>query len=298
MYLRIILFILIPLFGFSQAPQKINFQSILRNTNGEVVANKSVSLKISILSGSISGISVYSETHYNTIYVPSLNLVNRFKTNVNGSDTSTMLNPYLRLASGLLDIDGNNYPIIKIGNQIWMKENLRVSRYRNGDLIPNVTDNTAWGTLTSGGRSWYNNDSTNNENPYGNLYNWYAVTDSRGLCPSGWHVPSDSEWDVLTNSLGGLSVAGGKMKSVGTTYWISPNKGATNESGFSALPGGCRGNDGNFYNILGYAFFWSATEFDNANAWYRYINHNFADVYRNYNDASKAGGATVRCLKD
>lgn len=298
MYLRIILFILIPLFGFSQAPQKINFQSILRNTNGEVVANKSVSLKISILSGSISGRSVYSETHYNTIYVPSLNLVNRFKTNVNGSDTSTMLNPYLRLASGLLDIDGNNYPIIKIGNQIWMKENLRVSRYRNGDLIPNVTDNTAWGTLTSGGRSWYNNDSTNNENPYGNLYNWYAVTDSRGLCPSGWHVPSDSEWDVLTNSLGGLSVAGGKMKSVGTTYWISPNKGATNESGFSALPGGCRGNDGNFYNILGYAFFWSATEFDNANAWYRYINHNFADVYRNYNDASKAGGATVRCLKD
>ena len=298
MYLRIILFILIPLFGFSQAPQKINFQSILRNTNGEVVANKSVSLKISILSGSISGSSVYSETHYNTIYVPSLNLVNRFKTNVNDSDTSTMLNPYLRLASGLLDIDGNNYPIIKIGNQIWMKENLRVSRYRNGDLIPNVTDNTAWGTLTSGGRSWYNNDSTNNENPYGNLYNWYAVTDSRGLCPSGWHVPSDSEWDVLTNSLGGLSVAGGKMKSVGTTYWISPNKGATNESGFSALPGGCRGNDGNFYNILGYAFFWSATEFDNANAWYRYINHNFADVYRNYNDASKAGGATVRCLKD
>lgn len=298
MYQRIILFILFPLFSFSQAPQKINFQSILRNTNEEVIENKSVRLKISKLTGTIGGSSVYSETHYKTIYVPSLNLVNRFKTNVNDSDTSTMLNPYLRLASGLLDIDGNNYPIIKIGNQIWMKENLRVSRYRNGDLIPNVTDNTAWGTLTSGGRSWYNNDSTNNENPYGNLYNWYAVTDSRGLCPSGWHVPSDSEWDVLTNSLGGLSVAGGKMKSVGTTYWISPNKDATNESGFSALPGGCRGNDGNFYNILGYAFFWSATEFDNANAWYRYINHNFADVYRNYNDASKAGGATVRCLKD
>ena len=125
----------------------------------------------------------------------------------------TLLSSYTSLlASGLVDIDGNNYPVVKIGNQIWIKENLRVSRYRNGDLIPIVTDNASWGALTTGGRSWYNNDSTRYENPYGNLYNWYAVTDNRGLCPYGWHAPTDAAWTILTTYLGGESIAGGKMK--------------------------------------------------------------------------------------
>jgi hypothetical protein len=338
-----------PIFAIAQAPQKINFQSILRNSSGEVVGNKSVSLKITILSGTINGSSVYSETHAKTtdasglislqigngtvisdifasidwggashfikleadfsggsnyvvlgtqelMSVPYamyatktdtsalnltsrlatklnatdtvslsnrinannantnsgssdtslLNLTSRFSTKLNKSDTSemlfnyktglnnklnwidttNMLSKYLRkadtaslsnriddkltktdtadmlstylrktdaiiadlqnqvallslLASGLVDIDGNNYPVVKIGNQIWMKENLRVSRYRNGVSIPIVTDNTAWGGLTTGGRSWYDNDSTTYENPYGNLYNWHAVADSR-----------------------------------------------------------------------------------------------------------------------
>jgi uncharacterized protein (TIGR02145 family) len=475
-----------PIFAIAQAPQKINFQSILRNSSGEVVGNKSVSLKITMLSGLINGSSVYSETHAKTtdasglislqigngtvisgifaninwggashfiklevdfsggsnyvvlgtqelMSVPyalyatktdtsALNLTSRLATKLNGTDTvslsnrinannantnsgssdtsllnltsrfstklnitdtaslsnridtkltktdtaslsnridlkltktdtaslsnridgkltktdtaslsnridlkltktdtAVMLSAYLRktdaiitdlqnqvallssytslLASGLVDIDGNNYPVVKIGNQIWMKENLRVSQYRNGVSIPIVTDATAWGSLTTGGRSWNNNDSY--ENPYGNLYNWHAVADSRGLCPTGWHVPTDAEWTTLTTYLGGESVAGGKMKTIGTTYWNSPNTGATNESGFSALPGGFRFNDGSFLNVRLSAFFWSATEYDNNYAWYRILHYYYGVVYRN-NPPSyyKSVGASVRCLRD
>jgi uncharacterized protein (TIGR02145 family) len=187
------------------------------------------------------------------------------------------------LASGLVDIDGNNYPVVIIGNQIWMKENLRVSRYRNGVSIPIVTDNTAWGGLTTGGRSWYNNDSTTYENPYGNLYNWYAVADNRGLCPNGWHVPTDAEWTILITYLGGESVAGEKMKSTGITYWSSQSAGTDNSSGFSALPGGYRNVDGSFSYFRNIAFFWSATEIDSDNAWYRNLYNNFSSVNRHDN---------------
>jgi len=186
--------------------------------------------------------------------------------------------------------------LVKIGNQIWMKENLKVSRYRNGDLIPVVTDNSLWSALGTGGRSWYSNDSTSYENPYGNLYNWYAVSDSRKLCPSGWHVPTDAEWTTLTTYLGGERGAGGRMKSVGTAYWNSPNAGATNETGFSALPGGYRESDGSFAGIKGSAFFWSASEYDGTTAWYRYLNYPNGDVGRNPN--YKSVGASVRCLRD
>jgi uncharacterized protein (TIGR02145 family) len=247
-------------------------------------------------------------------------LSNRIDLKLTKTDTAVMLSAYLRktdaiitdlqnqvallssytslLASGLVDIDGNNYPVVKIGNQIWMKENLRVSRYRNGVSIPIVTDATAWGSLTTGGRSWYNNDSTTYENPYGNLYNWHAVADSRGLCPTGWHVPTDAEWTTLTTYLEGESVAGGKMKTIGTTYWNSPNTGATNESGFSALPGGFRNFVGSFDNISYLAFFWSATEIDYDFAWIRYLNYNDGDVFRDLDISYKWLGASVRCLRD
>jgi uncharacterized protein (TIGR02145 family) len=192
------------------------------------------------------------------------------------------------------DIDGNIYNTVSIGNQCWTKENLRVSRYNNGDLIPIVTDNTEWGSLTTGGRSWYNNDSTTYENPYGNLYNWFAVNDSRKLCPEGWNVPTDAEWTILTDTLGGVGVAGGKMKSMGTTYWDSESAGIDNSSSFSALPGGARDYDGSFIGIRNVAWFWSATEGGSEYAIYRFL------VSENGNVSSDGSfmsfGASVRCL--
>jgi len=198
----------------------------------------------------------------------------------------------------LVDIDGNNYPVVKIGNQIWMKENLRVSRYRNGVSIPIVTDATAWVSLSTGGRSWYNNDSTTYENPYGNLYNWYAVADNRGLCPNDWHVPTDTEWTTLINYLGGESVAGSKMKAMGNTYFSSQSEGTDNSSGFSGLPGGYRNSNlGSFVEIRYLAWIWSATVIVNTEiAWGRVLNTAYSNVSRNGGYVST--GASVRCLRD
>ena len=138
-------------------------------------------------------------------------------------------------STSLIDCDGNNYATITIANQVWMAENLRVTHYRNGDAIPNVTDNAAWGALSTGAYCWYNNDQATNEK-YGALYNWYTVNDSRGLCPDGWHVPSAAELSTLITYLGGNIVAGGKMKAT-INLWNSPNSDATNISRLSVLPG-------------------------------------------------------------
>ncbi|MDO9549310.1 MAG: FISUMP domain-containing protein, partial [Candidatus Marinimicrobia bacterium] len=193
------------------------------------------------------------------------------------------------------DIDGNIYKTIKIGTQIWMAENLKVTHYRNGDAIPNVTDDTQWGDLTTEAYCNYDNDA-NNATTYGRLYNWYAVSDSRNIAPTGWHVPSDAEWQTLVDYLGGDAVAGGKMKEAGTMHWNSPNTGATNESGFSALPGGYRSIIGQ-YNYVGYVGFWlSATEYSSSSAWYRHLSYYYSDVgrYGNY----KQDGFSVRCVRD
>jgi uncharacterized protein (TIGR02145 family) len=209
----------------------------------------------------------------------------------------------------LKDIDGNSYNTLQIGNQCWMKENLKVSKYRDGTVIPldesggteGNNDKQTWSSRTNGARTVYGH-STVNLVTYGYLYNWFSVVDSKGLCPNGWHVPSDSEWTALTDFLGGLSVAGGKMKSFGTAYWNDPNTGATNESGFSVLPGGFRFSDGSFFNIRDFAFFWSATESESLHAWYRSLGSSIGNVRRSsvisdaYND--KLVGTSVRCLKD
>jgi len=197
-------------------------------------------------------------------------------------------------SSSCIDYNGNAYPTITIGTQVWMAENLRVKNYRNGDPIPNVPGK-AWETLTTGAYCWYDNDQSANAK-YGALYNWYAVDDSRGLCPTGWHVPTDAEWTTFTTYLGGTTVAGGKMKSV-SALWSSPNTDATNNSGFSGLPGGYRGgNDGSFDYLGGYGYFWSSSQIDTYNAWYRYLLYNYAYVGRN--SYYKEGGFSVRCLKD
>lgn len=171
--------------------------------------------------------------------------------NQKSNEMDFTVNPNIIIEDGTIrDIDGNTYKTVKIGIQLWMKENLNVSHYRNGDPIPEVKNPTEWINLTTGAWCYYINDSAMGPR-YGKLYNWYAVNDPRGLAPTDWHVPSHAEWISLTTYLGGEDVAGGKMKEAGTSHWQSPNAGATNSSGFTALPGGYRLSNGAYNGIGG-----------------------------------------------
>jgi uncharacterized protein (TIGR02145 family) len=193
------------------------------------------------------------------------------------------------------DIDGNMYSTIQIGSQCWMAENLKVTHYRNGDPIPNVTSDYIWFELTTGAYCNYNNDE-GNVDVYGRLYNWHAVVDGRNIAPEGWHVPSDAEWQILVDYLGGDAVAGGEMKEAGITHWLSPNTGATNASGFTGLPAGRRDLDGYFLNLGGIGYFWSTTEAPANHAWYRNLHYFLAGV--THGDYARVGGFSVRCVKD
>jgi uncharacterized protein (TIGR02145 family) len=195
----------------------------------------------------------------------------------------------------VIDIDGNIYATVKIGNQWWMAENLKVTHYSNGDSIPNVTDSTAWCNLSMGAYCNHNND-VNNVATYGRLYNWYSVDTSLNIAPAGWHVPTDAEWDTLVIYLGGDSIAGGKMKEAGTAHWWTPNPGATNESGFSALPGGYRGLNGPSYGMGICAYFWSSTGSYGSYAWIRRLSCGDSEVYRG--GSSIRDGFSVRCIRD
>jgi len=184
---------------------------------------------------------------------------------------------------------------VVIGTQKWTNRNLNVSTYRNGVTIPQVTDPTAWAGLTTGAWCYYNNDPTT-EATYGKLYNWYAVNDSRGLAPIGYHIPSDTEWTTLINYLGGSGIAGGKIKETGLSHWLTPNTEATNESAFTALPTGYRYFDGISYNIGKYSYFWSSFELDTTDA---YGIASFFDSSSMLNSSSdKKNGFSVRLIKD
>lgn len=208
--------------------------------------------------------------------------------------------------TNVMDIDGNVYNTIMIGDQCWMAENLKVTHYRNGDPIPHVTDPGTWGGLTTEAYCNYNNNE-GNVAVYGRLYNWFAVDDSRNIAPAGWHVASDAEWKQLEMYLG-MSQAeadaiglrgtdeGGKLKETGTTHWASPNTGATNTSGFTALPGGCRFSDGLFDGMGGNANIWSSTEYGSIGAWLRNLNYNRSQIVRS--SSSKRSGISVRCVRD
>jgi uncharacterized protein (TIGR02145 family) len=186
-------------------------------------------------------------------------------------------------------------PTIQIGNQKWMSKNLDVAFYRNGDAIPQVTDATAWAALTTGAWCYYNNDPIQG-GKFGKLYNWYAVNDPRGLAPQGWHIPSDAEWTTLTTTLGGASVAGGKMKEAGIVNWTSPNTAADNSSGWAGLPGGFRGDNGPFFIVGSNGFWWSSTETNTTLAWVRYLSYSDGGVGRY--DYGKRLGFSFRCLRD
>ena len=206
----------------------------------------------------------------------------------------------------MTDQQGNVYKTIVIGTQEWMAENLKTSIYRNGEAIVNVTDSTQWVNLTTGAWCYYANNSQY-ECPYGKLYNWYAVADLRNVCPTGWHVPTDAEWSVLINyldpnSAGGDNApneAGGKLKSTGLQYWLSPNNLADNSSGFSGLPGGRRESGpsfGTFINVGNYGFWWSSSESSTTLAWYRMLHYDIFSVSRG--TSVKRNGFSVRCLRD
>ena len=208
------------------------------------------------------------------------------------------------------DIDGNIYNTVQIGDQCWTQSNLKVSKYRNGDNIPTGLSNSQWSSTTFGSYGIYNNDPVN-DSLYGKFYNHYAVTDSRGLCPTGWHVPTDGEWNVLVKYLDPNAdtvcgncwqspIVGGALKSTAMQPtpggWNSPNAGATNSSGFTALPGGLRNDGGDFFNMTIGGYWWSSSVLSGSNAWNRYLYNYYSDNARE--DFTRTYGFSVRCLKD
>lgn len=204
------------------------------------------------------------------------------------------------------DIDGNTYPVVQIGGQCWMAENLRTTRYRDGSILPNVTVNGEWAQLNTGAWCNYQNNASYDAT-YGKIYNWFAAVDPRGLCPAGWHVPTDQEWkqlevtvgvpvaDVdLTGLRGVAQNAGGKLKA--TALWNAPNAGANNESGFSGLPAGNRLNAGSFFGFGNYGTWLTVTESSAENVWYHGLYYSNGGTDRGNN--TKRNGCCVRCLMD
>lgn len=233
---------------------------------------------------------------YNVKDINSIEFIDSNKLIINLSTSSKTI--YLAEIDSIIFFP-NIYCEIVIGTQTWMCENLDVSTYRNGDTILQVTDSLAWTNLKTGAWCYYNNDPAMGA-IYGKLYNWYAVNDPRGLAPAGWHVPSYDEWMVLHNNIGGENHAGGKLKEVGTEHWLNPNVGATDEVGFTALPGGERQNDGKFRALKMDGFWWSSTKNYNIYPWYMYLTYYQYWGHMGYDGLGEGDGYgySVRCVKD
>jgi uncharacterized protein (TIGR02145 family) len=216
------------------------------------------------------------------------------------------------IAQSVTDIDGNEYPTVVIGMHEWIAENLRTTRYNNGDVIPHVVDNGTWATTQEGAWSWYGHNE-GYDPLYGKLYNGHVVLDERNVCPQGWHVPTDLQWREMLYDLceadncdvewlqGAPEAAamgtdeGGKIKT--TSYWDSPNVGATNSSGLSVLPGGYRYFDGNYYTFGIYTNIWSSTMHpDGINIWFWAPQNDHADIFHSYGDPNN--GQSIRCMRD
>ncbi len=258
--------------------------------NLDSILNNIVTIKDSLSSYTLTvekdGYKTYTHTY-------SLDSLKMFKNEVGNLPLVIELEKELTVT----DIDGNVYHTVKIGTQIWMKENLKVTHYRNGDPITDGTGIGYYSGLAEPKYYFNNNDDTSSVAIYGRTYTWFAITDSRNVCPAGWRIPSNAELITIETYLGGSSAAGGKMKETGTIYWNSPNTDATNESGFSGLPTSVRGNGGGF-SILGVSgCFWSLTGTDAQYAWYYGFSYNNADLFR-YPGGTKKDGLSVRCIKD
>ena len=204
------------------------------------------------------------------------------------------------------DVDGNTYTSIQIGTQVWMAENLKTTKYNDGTAIPNITDAATWAAATTGAYCDYLNTPANSTT-YGRLYNWYAVDNNaatrvasnggKNVCPTGWHVSSDAEWRTLTDYLGSWVVAADKLKESGTTHWITTNTGVTNETGFTALPGGFRSwPTGSYNGIASIGFWWCSTEIWTTIAYHRSMDYINPDVKSS--STEKVNGLSVRCVRD
>ncbi len=204
--------------------------------------------------------------------------------------------PAVRSDDVVTDYDGNVYRTVQIGTQVWMVENLRVTHYRDGTPIPNVFDDDEWPLATDGAYCMFENDSIGYKSTYGVLYNFYAVDNSRGLCPDGWHVPSESECKILVEYLGGTDAAGIKIRDNDAGLWRSKHTNATNESGFCGLPAGGRGQFGAVGEVGYYATWWSSTAHGSLYAWHWGV-YPEKDGIR-ANPGHKASGFSVRCIKD
>jgi uncharacterized protein (TIGR02145 family) len=224
----------------------------------------------------------------------------------NNTGASPTYSNELIVTTNLQDIEGNIYKAVQIGNQTWMAENLRTKKYKNDIAIPDFNSSEKWASIwnnfnTTKAPAWcYINFNENYNIPYGKLYNWHAVSNTNGICPAGWHVPTDNEWTILTNYLGGVDSAAKKMKSFGTEYWFSPNNGATNSSGFSALPGSWMSYSGQTAVPVGESgLWWSSTLKTGTDkfAWIRALYYDDSGIDK-YADGSVENGLSVRCIKD
>jgi len=198
------------------------------------------------------------------------------------------------------DIEGNEYKVVQIGNQIWMAENLRTTTYKDGTPVPNVVENSDWSNLSSPAYSWYENNYADYGETYGVLYNWHTV-DTGKLAPEGWHIPSVEEWAILTNHVGGELVAGGKLKEIGFEHWNSPNIDATNEYGFTALGAGYRSKDGSFVHNKNESLWWASTPSPSSGSngsWVYWMGNGTGQVYISAGADNRNYGYSIRCIKD
>lgn len=265
-------------------------------------------MKIFITSTTILLLTITSIMAQETMYIYQKNgQITQIEVNNIDSITFSDLTDTIHIET-VTDIDLNIYRTVTIGNQVWMAENLKTSHYADGTSIPLVTGTGNWSLLSYTNRAycWYNDDLINKD-IYGALYNWAAATNGaassetnpssiQGVCPSGWHLPCDAEWNGLIDFLGGGSEAGGKLKETGTIHWVNPNTAATNETFFTALPGGSRDYNGKFSYVGEYGLWWSSSEENNSMAWARYIGYNSGSADRG--DGDKLDGFSVRCVKD
>jgi uncharacterized protein (TIGR02145 family) len=197
--------------------------------------------------------------------------------------------------SPVKDVEGNSYKTVRIGNQVWTAENLKTTKYNDGTDIPLITDTTAWRNLTTPGYCWYNNEESKYKDTYGALYNAFTIK-SGDLCPAGWHVPTMDEIQQLREFLVDTLNGGGNLKEAGTAHWLTPNTGADNSSGFTALAAGIRYFEGTYSSILDFTGIWSASEVDSNEEWY--LSLYYDDAIVNMNHTSRNQGLSVRCVKD
>jgi uncharacterized protein (TIGR02145 family) len=220
-------------------------------------------------------------------------------TNINGTGTASAASNSVipSISTTVYDVEGNLYNIVTIGTQTWMVENLKTTKYNDNTEITLISDKDTWAGLISEAYCWYSNDEASYKNPYGVLYNWYAVNTGK-LCPLGWHVPELADWQTLQTFVGGNDIGGAKLKEAGLVHWKTPNVGADNETGFTGLPGGYRDHYGNFYDILYKARFWSSTEESSYTAHYATLNYNDAKFQILHSYPDERHGNSVRCIKD